>query len=85
MIPAAIRTHVLNAKIQFHADLPVFSEMKIAIKSVPPLELPAKRHRLIATELIMPPKTAHRSMSSVSCISGTKSVSRPDAKIITME
>ena len=58
----------------------------MAIKSVPPEELSARRQRTTATAFKIPPKTAHKRMSSVR--SGqprpeSRSVKRPEMKIIT--
>ena len=75
----------LKINIIFQIPLPVFSETKIEIKSVPPLVAPERRQEAIATPLVIPPKILHRRMSSVIIIAGIKSVRIPEAMINQIE
>ena len=60
------RINALKPSIILNESIPLLSERKIEIKSVPPVVAPAFRARHIAAPFMMPPKTAIRSISSVS-------------------
>ena len=60
-----------------------FSRKYTAIKSVPPVDVPPIRHRLIATPFTRPPNTLISRMSCVIGIAGTISVNRLVTTIIS--
>jgi hypothetical protein len=63
--PAIIRITVLNPRIILKESIPFLSEIKILIKSVPPLVPPLRRQILIATPFIIPPKITNSNINVI--------------------
>ena len=55
-MPAAPRITTLRPSTMFQESIPFRSDRKMAIKSVPPVVAFIRRHRLMTTPLMRPPK-----------------------------
>ena len=79
--PAVVRRTTLTPSMILKESVPVFWEIKRAMKSVPPVLALDRRQRLTTTPLMMPPKMLIRSRSDVMACDGMISVRKPDRRI----
>ena len=80
--PASTKTVAFPMRIKFQTSRFFFSRKYTAMKSVPPVEVPPIRHKLIAAPLIRPPNTLISRMSCVIGMAGTISVNTLVATMI---